>query len=142
MNEQQRLESEARVLGSALLGREPSGYVIRQYVLYHKEVGIGATGFDSFLLRTGLRSPFLVRTADAYARRFRSRSAIRAKLTLVLALAECSPPDCDYIDSIDSSGAKVWLTLAATAIAHGLALAVGVMLFGPIHLQYAVRSRS
>jgi hypothetical protein len=131
----ERLEREARVFTAALIGAEPTPYVIRQYARGHVSLPLApAQGFNKVLLWVARGAPVLARCADAYARLFARRAILRRKLVLLLAILESSAPSDAAFASLRVSRAGVLLRLGATGIAAGVYTVLGLLILGPLHL--------
>lgn len=130
-----RLEREARVFTRALVGRDATPYVVRQYVRGHVSLPLAPVqGFDAVLMGVATSGAFFTRVADAYARLFARRAILRRKLVLLLAILESASPSDAEFAPLASSAAGVVLRLAVTGAAAALFAAVGIALVGPLHL--------
>ena len=129
-----------------LTGRTAGPYVIRKYKDYHLSTGTFAAlkfdRFDRFLVSVSARGPAWARLADSYASRLRKQSAVRKKLVLTLALLECVPPTCDYLDATGRAGAAAaFAGIGWNACRYVAALLVSVLLFAPVQMFLAVSPR-
>ena len=131
------LTRESLVFVSYLTGRKPSDYVLKQYVQAHRcgALDSGNTRFEQLLIAVARQHRFLARVADAYARFFASRSALRKKLVLLLAVLETSAPSYVWLDDVPSVTQAG--TLAAV-VGHGMigvvCLVLGFIIFTPMRL--------
>lgn len=90
---------------------------------------------DRWLSGWARRGGLPLRLADAYARFFRPTGALRQKLTLMLAILENSPETSRWLNSGETgSRAGVLAGLVLTGLGFVAALALGMLLFGPLHL--------
>lgn len=138
----QRLEREARVFSTALVGAPPTAYVVRHYVRGNESLALApAAGFDAALVAIARRAPWLTRTADAYAGLFARRATLRRKLTLLLALLESVAPSDTAFAARAGSPAATACRLAATATG-ALALALlAALVLAPLQLASRLRVR-
>jgi hypothetical protein len=131
------LEEECRVFTRYLLGSVPHDYVLGKYVEAHKVTTafVSKTRFDSFLMRTAVRHPLLVKLADSYSRIAAPRSVLRKKLVLLLAILETSSLSSRMIDTEVVSGkATLVLRLVGRGAASVASLALGSLVFLPAQL--------
>jgi len=133
------------VFASYLTGQEPSGYVVEQYIQAHHcgVLGPGTTRFERVLVTVAGYHRLLTRMADAYARFFDPRSALRNKLVLLLALLETSAPSYRWVDDVPSGSRAGTL---ASVLGHGIigtiCLVLGLILFTPIRLLASTKKSS
>ncbi|MCC6862070.1 MAG: hypothetical protein IT158_26090 [Bryobacterales bacterium] len=137
------LERECAVYARYLAGQAPSPYVLRKYLQYHASPDRAAVqprdSFDERLLRLAARGPGWARLADAYACRFARRSALRAKLVLLLGLLECSAPSFALLDAPDPGGRPPVLARLSLQLARFvLASVAGILLFTPLRALHGV----
>jgi len=132
-----QLDRECRIFSRYLTGQPPTPYILEKYREYHRITGTFAgleeNRFDRLLVDLAARSPVLARIADSYASRFRKHGALRKKLVLLLALSECAPPACDYLDTTDP---LPWLRLAWAAMRYAALLLVGTIFLLPLQLFF------
>jgi len=131
------LERECHVLARYLGGRAPSRYVVERYLRAHETGVLEAQprGFDRTLVRFAGAHPLAARIADAHARLFAPRSALRDKLVLLLALLETSAPSHRRIDDVAPGGlAGTVVALGFHGLVFALCLAAGLLLLGPARL--------
>jgi len=131
----ERLAREARVFTAALIGGDPSPYVVRQYARGHVSLPLAPIqGFDVVLLGVARGGPALTRMADAYARLFVRRSILRRKLTLLLAILESAAPSEAEFAPVAASAAGTLVRLAVSGIAAATFSLAGVIILGPLHV--------
>jgi hypothetical protein len=131
----ERLEREARVFTAALIGDEPSAYVIRQYAHGHMSLPLApAAGFERVLLFVARGGPYWTRAADAYARLFARRAILRRKLTLLIAILESTSPSDAAFAPIRSFPAGTVLRLALAGTGAVVFTVAGLVVLGPLHL--------
>ncbi|MBM3774270.1 MAG: hypothetical protein FJW37_03820 [Acidobacteria bacterium] len=130
------LVRECQTYSRYLIGQPPSPYVLVKYGDYHRVFGALEDGwFDRALVGISRLHPLLAGMADSYAVRFCRGAAIRKKLVVVLALSECGWPSSEYLDSAGAGGRLASLgRLAGRAAWHGVLLAAGAIVLGPVHL--------
>jgi hypothetical protein len=138
------LVRECRAFARYLAGVEPDAYLEARYVAFHIKVGAAVQDpVDRALLAVASVGGVATAVADAYAGRFRRRSALRRKLIALLALLESSSPAFERIDAPYRGGAlRVYAKLVARALGEVAALAVGLLLFGPLQLLARRRAGS
>jgi len=129
---------ECGALTRYLVGSEPSPYVVD---CYRRLLPSTAPRFepdqviDRALLGAAGAAPFLARIADAYARVARPRGLLRRRLTLLLAILENAPGVHQSVTSaITGSPPGVLTRLAGQLVLSGVALGIGILVFGPIQL--------
>jgi len=94
-----------------------------------------AEPIDRVLLEAGRRGGLHLGSADAYARLFRPRTALRQKLIVLLAILENAPATHRYLNSAASGGVVVGLFRIARLLAGTMMVfALGLLRFGPRHL--------
>ena len=127
---------DCRTLTQYLIGRAPSAYVAECYLRMLPSAAIPTSRLiDRALLGAARLGGLPCRMADGYARWFRPTGDLRRRLTLLLAILETAPDTHDTVNDA-ALGSRGWIiavllgTLAMSAIAIGL----GVIVFGPIHL--------
>jgi hypothetical protein len=136
MTDRERLERECRVFTRLLVGQAPTEYVVSKYVEAHR----AATAYtprdrsDRWLVAGARRSPVAARLADAHARIFAPRSALRCKLVLLFAILETSPMHRRLEPNRPRAWALVFLGLAMSGAVGALAVAAGTAVFGPVRL--------
>jgi hypothetical protein len=126
------------VFSRYLAGVEPTPYLVEAYTRGHRHLPALTAppdAVDELLLggaRLGALSTWL---ADAYARRARPTGILRQKLTLMLAVLESSPPAHRWVNGAATGPVLLVLARVAWAVIMGaLALVVGAVLYGPLHL--------
>ncbi len=134
-NPARALEEEALAFGQALLGAPPGAYVAAQYARAHQHLPLApATPFDRVLLALAARGPWALRAADGYARIFAPASALRRKLTVLVAVLESTAPSAAAFAAAEAHPAAVLLQLLVTGVGFGLLLGAGVIVLAPLHL--------
>ncbi|MGE0355258.1 MAG: hypothetical protein AB7Q69_18765 [Gemmatimonadales bacterium] len=134
------LAREGRRLTAYLLGTVPDEYVISRYTAAHARIPFRMNGtvpdrLDVLLLRGAHGGRWRARAADAYARMFRPHGILRQKLVLLLAILETtSPAGVGLTRGGDTGPAGAVLRLAGTLVGFSLALLIGLVLYGPVHL--------
>lgn len=133
------LARECAAFAQYLAGATPTPAMQAYYRRAHATIPFRAAGalvpIDRSLLGWARRGGLPLRLADAYARFFRPTGALRQKLTLMLAILENSPETHRWLNSGETgSGAGVLAGLLLTGLAFVAALALGTLLFGPLHL--------
>ena len=128
------LRRECRAYCRYLVGSDPTDYVVRKYVEFHRGRP-RAAAFDRFLLAVSHAGTLGTRLADAYASRFARGNVVQRKLVLALALLECSPPAFEVLDRPRAGGvALAYPRLVASALVYGVSLVVATVLFAPVHV--------
>ena len=118
-----------------LVGRDPDDYVQRCYRDGHGRIRSGGDALDAALLRSATGGPVRAQVADAYARIFRPRGALRRKLILLLAILENTPPTHRTLTAgSDGRWVSAALRIAGALAVFGLALGAGFFRFGARHL--------
>jgi hypothetical protein len=119
--------------------------VVEQYLRAHRlhssfqESQIGP--FDRILLGLSLRSQAALAMADTYACMLASRSMLRKKLVLLLAILESSPGMFDQLETPSASSAfGARLTLGALGVRFGAVLAFSVLVLLPVRLVLLLSS--
>lgn len=137
------LERECRVFARYLARVEPDDYVQQRYAAFHARLGAEATHpLDRALLAVARLGRGATVVADAYAGRLSRRSVLRRKLIAVLALLESSAPAFAVLDAPYRGGSlRVYAKLVARAALEGAALAIGLVVFGPLHLVIGLAPR-
>jgi hypothetical protein len=130
------LERECRSFTRYLVGCDPSPYVIGKYCDAHVTRPVfHESPFDTRMVALARRHPATTLLADAYARFFAPRGALRKKLVLVLAILESAPP---YFHALDGPppGRRVLQAcrIGVRLLVFALALLLGAMLLLPIRL--------
>lgn len=133
------LSEECRAYTLYLVGCEPSDYVLEKYEACHLLPNMPLFApprtFESFLLRASRWGRPATRLADAYARWFAPKSALRSKLILLLAILELRTPFATRLDRVDSGGLAVLLVrLPISLVAGALLLGMATVTLGPCHL--------
>lgn len=140
------LERECRLWSRYLAGVAPSEYLIARYIDCHRRSADFSTepdAVDRLLMGIARAGRLGARLADSYATFFRPRSLLRRKLVLLLALMECAPPTCDLLDRPTArSAAGAIARIGCQAAASLLALAISVVVIGPLHIAAARGRRS
>jgi len=138
------LVAECQTLVRYLCGQAADPEVVRAYAAAHeaRRTLHPASAAEQALLRLAVRAPVLLRSADAYARHWQPRGALRKKLVLVLAILESSrrfhrtieiPPSSSWIGAVAS--------LAASAAAGAVAVACAVVVVAPALRLMTLRGR-
>lgn len=132
--------AECRSLVRYLTGRDPTPYVVS---CYQRSVGALAGEplgpIDRVLLVAAGLGPLAARVADGYARGFRPTGGYRRRVTLALAILENAPDfHREMNDGVEGTPATVMAKLAWQLAGSAAAMAVGIVLFGPVHLFTAI----
>jgi hypothetical protein len=136
------LEGEHRRFSRHLVGVEPTPYQTAKYVDFHRVNPLGPRGrFDALLLGLSGWGGAGLTLADAYSGTLFRDSLVRSKLTLCLAILECSPPSFVLVDRPGRGGRLVYLTMTARVLVAALALTAAALLLAPLHAFYAVTRR-
>ena len=139
--EHEALQDEAGAFGTALLGAAPGRYVAAQYALAHQHLPLQpVTSFDHVLLSLADHGPWALRAADGYARFFAPTSALRRKLTVLVAILESASPSDAAFASSEDSRVSVLVQLLLTGAGFALLLGVGVIVLAPLQLASRFRS--
>jgi hypothetical protein len=133
------LERQCRLFSRYLLDREPTAYVLSQYLRAHQVhpefVNARLKPFDEALLRLGPGSRLTMPMVDAYARIFAPRSMLRKKLILLLAILESSPGSFESLESpTATSRVGAYISLAARCARFAGFLALSSMVLLPVQL--------
>ena len=137
------LEEEARTFGRALLGAPPGAYVAGQYARAHGHLPLApGTLFDRVLLAFAARGSWVLRAADGYARIFAPTSALRRKLTVLVAILESTAPSDAAFAAVERAPAAVVVRLLSAGLGFALLLGAGVIVLAPIHLVSRFRGRN
>lgn len=137
------LEAEAQSFGRTLLGIAPGGYVAAQYAKAHRHLPLQPdTAFDRVLMTVAARGPWALRAADGYARIFAPGSALRRKLSVLVAILESTSPSDAAFASAEKHPAAVLGQLLLAGAGFALVLGLGVIVLAPIHLASRLRSRN
>lgn len=130
------LRREVDTFARYLIGeRVASEALADAYASAHGKLALVARGgIDRWLLDVARLHPFLTRVADAYARRFAPRAAVRRKLILLLAMLESTHPTSEAFEAPGVSAGSVVLRLFAHGMVAVLATLAGLVVFGPLHL--------
>lgn len=132
-----RLSRECRVWCRYLIGQEPNDYLLEKYRDAHlKDKRYDASGyFDLFLLRVAATSPMFARMADSYAWLFASRSTLRRKLILLLAILENSGSTHALLDAVDHTRTPVlYLSFLKEALLFAARIVLSLVVLLPVHL--------
>ncbi len=123
------LARECEVFTRFLIGRPPSEYVVRRYVIGHRAEALAATGdrLDDAILQFARRSPFATRVCDAYASVLGRRSRLRCKLVLLLAVLETAPQIHRELERAPAGVAPTLVMLVGRGIA-----AIGLLALGAV----------
>lgn len=132
--------SECRSLVRYLAGRDPTAYVVR---CYQRSVGALAgqpmATIDRVLLAAARLGSLPARAADGYARWFRPTGGYRRRVTLALAILENTPDlHREMNDTIEGTPVTVLARLAVRLAGSAAAIALGIVLFGPVHVFSSV----
>jgi hypothetical protein len=138
----QQYERECRTYTRYLIGQKPTKYVIEKYLDFHRTSDAAAPQkfdrFDQFLITFSAAGVFRTRLSDSYVSVFRKDAALRKKLTLVLALLECSPPSFELLDAVSAAGpTKATMLLASGAAQYIFMCALAIIFFTPIRVAMA-----
>lgn len=137
------LEDEAHAFSLALIGAAPDAYVAAQYARAHQHLPLQpGTPFDRVLLALAARGPWALRAADGYARIFAPTSALRRKLSVLVAILEAASPSDAAFASAEKPRAAVLVQLLLTGVGFALLLGVGVIVLAPIHLASRLKGGS
>jgi hypothetical protein len=126
-----------------LVGGPAPAPVVDAYVAGHARIPFATSPepvrpdvLDRALVRRAGHSPLQARAADSYARFARPGGPLRQKLALLLAILESTPP---YHQSLNAGagGGPVRAAggLAGAGIAFLGSLALGALLFAPVHVR-------
>lgn len=131
---------DCRTLTQYLIGRDPSAYVAE---CYRRSLPSAATPshrlIDRALLGAARLGGLPCRMADGYARWFRPTGDLRRRLTLLLAILETAPDTHGSInDAALGSRSRIIVALLGTLALSAIAIGLGVIVFGPIHLVSGV----
>lgn len=128
------LERECAVFAAYLGVPAPTSYVTGRYVEAHRRLGAlrPVDRFDSLLVAFAGRHPVATKVADAYARFFAPRSALRNKLVLLLSILETSV--YGLLRAPGRSRPVVVARLAVDGVAAVLSTVAGLLLLAPAHL--------
>jgi hypothetical protein len=137
------LEDEAHAFSLALISAAPDAYVAAQYARAHQHLPLQpGTPFDRVLLALAARGPWAFRAADGYARIFAPTSALRRKLSVLVAILEAASPSDAAFASAEKPRAAVIVQLLLTGVGFALLLGVGVIVLAPIHLASRLKGGS
>lgn len=129
------LEDEGRAFAEALTGRAPDDDVVVQYARAHQHLALQASvPFDHVLLDFACQGPWALRAADGYARFFASRSALRRKLAVLVAILESSAPSDEFFASREATLAGVLVQLLLAGSGFALLFGVGILALAPQQL--------
>lgn len=137
------LERECAGFCRYLLDRDPTPALIARYLEAHA-LGVvtipgSATRFDRALVALSRGGKLATRCCDVHARFFRRGGALRRKLVLCLALAECDPELYPRVDEVHAGGrASLWARIAWWLFVSGVLGLIGLFLFLPLRLICAV----
>ena len=126
-----------------LAGAAPDSYICAKYADYHRSAGAftDLSAFEHATVRLATVHPWLTRVADSYSARFDKCSPLRKKLALLVGILECSPGYFDRIDTAYGGNVVTVLFRLAVAVAASVvALAVSLVLLGPLHLLLGRRA--
>jgi hypothetical protein len=141
--QREELIHECKVFTRYLLHRPPSPYIIDRYCDYHavtSDMSADENTFDRVLTQFAVRHSLCVKIADVYASRVCRNALLRRKLVLLLALAEVTPPFFYDIDNPHRLARPlIFAKLATEGLAYAAALAIGIIVLGPLH---AVRANA
>ena len=135
------LVQECGVFTRHISGRPATPQVAEQYAVAHQVLSgmEPSDGHERWLLRVARLGPAACRIADAWARLAAPRGALRRKLVVLLAVLEVSPPYAEELDQPRGGAALEWIRIAASGLAFGGALAIGLVLFLPARLAAGPR---
>jgi hypothetical protein len=130
------LERECRVFTRFLIARRPEPYVVAKYAAAHAAIDLDpADRLERFVLRLARLGTIGTLMADAWARFFAPRSALRKKLVLLLAILETCNPSARELDAVPlPAGKLVVLRLAWRGLLFLLGLIAGSLLLLPARL--------
>ncbi len=94
MNTDKQLGLEASLLGSYLLGKQPSSFAIDLYLEAMQRNSITLTMDEEKLLEFILNNPWSIGMVDGALALLKPQSAIRRKLFVMLAILEACPEYC------------------------------------------------
>ncbi len=137
MPPENHLRRECQVFSRYLIGWEPSPYVLEKYCDAHQKVESykASSPFDRFLLWFATMGAFSAQLADSYARVLAPRSALRKKLTLLLAVLESSSPAHKFLDFVDGANiASILLRSGLKGLLFGLSFLVAAVVLLPVQL--------
>jgi hypothetical protein len=131
--------AECRTFARYLAGTKPSPYVVESYARLLPNADVSASAGTRLIERSLLSVAHLgtvpLRIADAYARFLLPRSLLRRRLILLLAILENSAESERFLNAGEPGGLfAAGARLAVTMVASGLSIAVGVLVFAPLHL--------
>lgn len=125
------LIAEGETLAAHLLGEAPDPAVVERYAAWHATPAGRGTDVEDALVRAARRGGFSLRMADAFASRFRRAGALRRKLVLMLALAECSPRNAARLDRAGGRSVPVTLLVMAwVGFTEVIVLLAAIVRFG------------
>jgi hypothetical protein len=136
MTDSDRDARECEALTRYLVGSSPSAYVLASYRRLRPSAEVAEGRLDRALDAAVRLGPAPARVADAYARRFRPTGSLRRRLTLMLAILENAPDTWEQTSAGTAVGPVAGAArMAVTLAASGVALLVGIVVFGPIDLM-------
>jgi hypothetical protein len=136
MTDPRDVEAECAALVRYLAGHPPSAYLIE---CYRRALPLARSPepspVDGWLLRAARLGRWPARMADGYARFVRPTGDYRRRLTLALALLE-NAPDTHAATNDAATGTPlgIGLGVVAAAAASLVAIGLGFVVFGPLHL--------
>jgi len=130
------LAREADVFARYLAGRSPTPYVAERYADAHRMVrGLEPTnGLDRYVLGVARLGTAGCRVADAWARRATPSGPLRAKLVVMLAILEVTPPFAEVLDRPEHGPVLEWAGMVGAGIVSILAALAGLLLFLPARI--------
>jgi hypothetical protein len=133
------LDEECDAFCSYLVGRPADEYIRKRYREAHERTELVPQNrddtFDSFIIRFAQKGAFCTRLADVYTRWFFRRSALRAKLLLLMATLECSASTHTFFEAAASrSKIRFWLIVFFQGVRWISCLIVSFVFFSVSYL--------
>jgi len=137
------ITNECDVFCRYLIKQKPNQYVVNHYVQAHLQnefYDVSASDyFDRSLIGLARISPIVTILVDAYTRSCFKRSVLRRKLSLLLAVLECSSPAYRYLDSVDSyKMGTLFVIMGAKTVFSFLALLLSIVVMMPLHVLFVM----
>jgi hypothetical protein len=129
------LAAECSALTRHLVGVEPGGYVVSQYLRAHEagSVGEARSSLDRLLVDVARRGPTMARIADTYAVLFQKHGLLRRKLVLLLAILESYGKTAPLVDRTGGHSLAAFVALAAfKGIGFALFALVAIAVITPL----------
>lgn len=128
------LALEHQRLARYLLAVRVTPYQIDKYIAFHRTRPLRPrSAFDALLMALARSGDLGLLLADAYSGTLYRASLLRVKLTLTLAILECSPPSFSAIDAPDRGGRLAYLHLSWAVLEAALVLVCACALLAPVH---------